>query len=56
MAGGSQILARIIGNAAFALHSRLVASQSEVFSSEMRLRSNTANAVFYPDGLVHVVG
>lgn len=45
--------ARIIRNAAFALHARLAGPACEVFSAEMRLRSNAANAVFYPDVRVH---
>ncbi len=53
MAGGSQVHARIIRNAAFALHARLNGSPCEVLSSEMRLRIDAANAVFYPDVLVH---
>lgn len=38
MAGGSQIHARIIRNAAFALHARLAGSACEVLSFDMRLR------------------
>ena len=53
MAGGSQIHARIIRNAAFALHARLAGSACEVLSSDMRLCIDAANAVFYPDVLVH---
>ncbi len=53
MAGGSQMHARIIRNAAFALHARLAGSACEVLSFDMRLRIDAANAVFYPDVLVH---
>ena len=53
MAGGSQVHARIIRNAAFALHASLKGTPCEVLSSEMRLRIDAANAVFYPDVLVH---
>ena len=53
MAGGSQVHARIIRNAVFALHARLNGTPCEVLSSEMRLRIDVANAVFYPDVLVH---
>ena len=56
MAAGSQILARSIRNLAFARRDRLPGSQFEVLNAEMRLCTNTANAVFYPDGLVFVVG
>ena len=56
MAAGSQIHARSIRNLVFALRARLPGSQFEVFSSETRPCTNTANAVFYPDGLVHVAG
>lgn len=53
MAGGSQIHSRLIRNAGFALHKRLTGSPCEVLATEMRLRVDAANAVFYPDVLVH---
>jgi Uma2 family endonuclease len=53
MAGGSQVHARIIRNASFALHGKLQGSPCEVLSNDMRLRISAADAVFYPDLLVH---
>lgn len=53
MAGGSQVHARIIRNAGFALHSKLLGTPCEVLSSDMRLRIASSGAVFYPDVLVH---
>ncbi len=55
MAGSSQVHARIIRNAGFALHSKLLGTPCEVLSSDMRMRLRIANvgAVFYPDVLVH---
>lgn len=53
MAGGSQTHSRVIRNAGYALHQKLLGSPYEVLSTEMRLRINAAGAVFYPDVLVH---
>ena len=53
MAGGSQAHSRLIRNASFALHKRLIGSPCEVLASDMRLRVEAADAVFYPDVLVH---
>ena len=53
MAGGSQVHARVIRNAGFALHGKLLGTPCEVLSSDMRLRIASADAVFYPDVLVH---
>jgi Uma2 family endonuclease len=53
MAGGSQIHSRLIRNTSFALHKRLAGSPCEVLATEMRLRVAAADAVFYPDVLVH---
>lgn len=53
MAGGSQAHSRLIRNAGYALHSKLHGSPCEVLSTEMRLRVDAADAVFYPDVLVH---
>ncbi len=55
MAGGSQIHARIIRNAGFALHAKLHGTACEVLSSDMRLRIDAVDAVFYPDVLVHCI-
>jgi len=51
LAGGSLSHARIIRNAAFALHAKLRNTQCEVLSSDMRLRISD-DAVFYPDVMV----
>ena len=53
MAGGSQTHSRLIRNATLALHGRLQGTPCEVLSSEMRLRVRAAEAMFYPDVLVH---
>ena len=53
MAGGSQTHSRLIRNATLALHTRLQDTPCEVLSSEMRLRIKAADAMFYPDVLVH---
>ena len=53
MAGGSQVHSRLIRNLSFALHGRLAGSPCEVLATEMRLRVVAADAVFYPDVLVH---
>ena len=53
MAGGSQTHSRIIRNTTLALHQRLQGSPCEVLASEMRLRVQAAEAMFYPDVLVH---
>jgi Uma2 family endonuclease len=53
MAGGSATHADLIRNVGFALHSRLRGSACSVKMTEMRLRVDAADAVFYPDVLVH---
>ena len=53
MAGGTQTHARVIRNTLVALHARLSGSACEVLGSEMRLRIDVAEAVFYSDILVH---
>ncbi len=53
MAGGSAAHADVIRNVGFALHSRLRGTPCAVKLSEMRLRIDAADAVFYPDVLVH---
>ena len=53
MVGGSQTHSRVIRNAGYALHQKLLGSPCEVLSTEMRLRVDAASAVFYPDVLVH---
>ncbi len=53
MAGGSQTHSRLIRNTTFAFHKRLVGTPCEVLATEMRLRVEAADAVFYPDVLVH---
>jgi Uma2 family endonuclease len=53
MAGGSAIHADLIRNAGFALHGKLKGSACSVKMTEMRLRVAAADAVFYPDVLVH---
>lgn len=53
MAGGSAIHADLIRNAGFALHQKLRGSPCSVKLTEMRLRVAEADAVFYPDVLVH---
>jgi Uma2 family endonuclease len=53
MAGGSAAHADLIRNIGFALHARLRGSPCSVKLSEMRLRIDAADAVFYPDVLVH---
>lgn len=53
MTSGSQVHSRIIRNASFALHRRLLGSTCEVLATEMRLRVEAAGAAFYPDVLVH---
>jgi Uma2 family endonuclease len=53
MAGGSAVHADLIRNAGFALHTRLEGTPCSVKMTEMRLRIDAADAVFYPDVLVH---
>lgn len=53
MAGGSQTHSRIIRNAGYALHGKLLGTPCEVLSTEMRLRVDAAGAVFYPDVMVN---
>ena len=53
MAGGRQTHSRIIRNAGYAPHGKLQGSPCEALSTEMRLRVAAADAVFYPDVLVH---
>lgn len=53
MAGGTQTHSRLIRNIAFALHKRLLGTPCEALATEMRLRVEAADAVFYPDVLVH---
>ena len=53
MARGSQLHSRIIRNAGFALHAKLQGTPCEALFTEMRLRIEAADAVFYPDVLVH---
>lgn len=53
MAGGSAAHADVIRNVGFALHSRLRGTPCSVKMTEMRLRIDAADAVFYPDVLVH---
>ena len=53
MAGGSQTHSRLIRNMTFALHRRLIGSPCEALASDMRLRVEDADAMFYPDVLVH---
>ncbi len=53
MAGGSAAHADLIRNAGFALHEQLRGTPCSVKMSDMRLRVDTADAVFYPDVLVH---
>lgn len=53
MAGGSQTHSRLIRNTTVALHKRLLGTPCEVLATEMRLRVELADAVFYPDVLVH---
>lgn len=53
MAGGSQTHSRLIRNATLAFHMRLQGTPCEVLTSDMRLRVQAAEAMFYPDLLVH---
>jgi Uma2 family endonuclease len=53
MAGGSAVHADIIRNVGFALHGALKGSPCSVKMTEMRLRIQAVDAVFYPDVLVH---
>lgn len=53
MAGGSAVHADLIRNIGFALHQRLRATPCSVKMTEMRLRVDAADAMFYPDVLVH---
>jgi Uma2 family endonuclease len=53
LAGGSAAHADLIRNIGFALHARLRGSPCGVKMSEMRLRIDAVDAVFYPDVLVH---
>lgn len=53
MAGGSAAHADLIRNVGFALHSRLRGTPCQVKMTEMRLCIDAADAVFYPDVLVH---
>ena len=53
MAGGSAVHADLIRNAGFALHTRLRGTPCSVKMTELRLRIEAADAIFYPDVLVH---
>ena len=53
MAGGSVVHTDLIRNAGFAFHRALQGSPCGVKMTEMRLRVAAADAVFYPDVLVH---
>ena len=53
MAGGSATHADLIRNFGFALHTRLRGTPCSVKMSDMRLRVKVAEAMFYPDVLVH---
>lgn len=53
MAGGSATHADLIRNFGFALHTRLKGTPCSVKMSDMRLRVRAAEAMFYPDALVH---
>ena len=53
MAGGSAAHADLIRNIGFSLHTRLRGSPCCVKMTGMRLRIAAADAVFYPDVLVH---
>ena len=53
MAGGSAVHADLIRNIGFALHQRLQGTPCSVKMTEMRLRVEAVDAVFYPDVMVH---
>lgn len=53
MAGGSAVHADLIRNIGFALHQRLQGTACSVKMTEMRLRVDAADAMFYPDVMVH---
>jgi Uma2 family endonuclease len=53
MAGGSQRHADLVRNLGFALHARLRDTACNTSMSDLRLRIEAANAVFYPDVLVN---
>ena len=53
IAGGSQTHARLIRNTLMALHRRLGGTPCEALASDMGLRIDAANSMFYPDVLVH---
>jgi Uma2 family endonuclease len=53
MAGASAAHALIIGNLAAALRPALKGKDCRVFSTDMRLKIEAADAVFYPDVFVH---
>ena len=53
MAGGSAVHADLIRNIGFALHQRLLGTPCSVKMTEMRLRVEAVDAVFYPDVMVH---
>jgi Uma2 family endonuclease len=53
MAGGSAVHADLIRNVGFALHKRLMGTPCSVKMTEMRLRVEAADAMFYPDVMVH---
>lgn len=53
MAGGSAVHADLIRNMGFALHRRLQGTPCSVKMTEMRLRVDAADAMFYPDVMVH---
>ena len=53
MAGGSAVHADLIRNIGFALHQRLKGTPCSVKMTEMRLRVDAADAMFYPDVMVH---
>lgn len=49
MGGGSAVHADVIRNIGFALHQRLKGTPCSVKMTEMRLRVDAADAMFYPD-------
>ncbi len=53
MAGGSAVHADLIRNVGFALHGALKGTPCSVKMTEMRLRIEAVDGVFYPDVLVH---
>lgn len=53
MGGGSAVHADVIRNIGFALHQRLKGTPCSVKMTEMRLRVDAADAMFYPDVIAH---